>query len=51
MKKDKTQKNKNEKLKLDIKDMGVDIDKNEYREIVLSQSNQPERSFYEKYYD
>ncbi len=37
--------------KIDIKTMGVDIDKNEYKEIVLSQSNQPEKNFYEKYYD
>lgn len=52
MDKNKTQNNKKEKpLKIDIKNMGVDIDKNEYKEIVLSQSNQPERSFYEKYYD
>lgn len=31
------------KKKINIKNMGVDIDKNEYREIVLSQSNQPDR--------
>lgn len=43
--------NKNIKVKIDIKNMGVNIDKNEYREIVLSQSNQPERSFYDKYRD
>ena len=36
--------------KIDIKNMGVDIDKNEYKEIVLSQSNQPEKNFYEKYF-
>lgn len=35
--------------KLDIKNIGVDIDKNEYKEIVLSQSNQPEKNFYERY--
>lgn len=28
--------------KINIKTMGVDIDKNEYREIVLSQSNNPD---------
>lgn len=33
------------RVKLDIKTMGVDIDKNEYREIVLSNTNRPE-SFY-----
>lgn len=32
-----------------IKNMGVDIDKNEYREIVLSNSARPEASFYDKY--
>lgn len=37
----KPKKNKKKK-KLDIKNMGVNIDKNEYREIVLSQSNRPE---------
>lgn len=34
--------NKKKKLKIDIKKMGVNIDKNEYNEIVLSQSNHPE---------
>ena len=33
---------KKKKFKLDIKNMGVNIDKNEYREIVLSDSNRPE---------
>lgn len=32
--------------KINIKSMGVDIDKNEYKEIVLSQSNNPEKNFY-----
>ena len=41
--------NKDKKEKIDISKMGVDIDKNEYREIVLSQSNHPENSFYQKY--
>ena len=41
--------NKDKKFKIDIKDMGVDIDKNEYREIILSQSNHPDKSFYNKY--
>ena len=33
---------KKKKFKINIKNMGVDIDKNEYREIVLSNSNHPE---------
>ena len=33
---------KKSKFKIDIKNMGVNIDKNEYREIVLSNSNHPE---------
>ncbi len=32
-----------------IQNMGVDIDKNEYREIVLSNSARPEASFYDRY--
>ena len=32
-----------------IKNMGVDIDKNEYREIVLSNSAHPEEAFYDRY--
>lgn len=41
---DKKKKNKKKyKFKIDIKNMGVDIDKNEYREIVLSNSNHPEK--------
>lgn len=39
-KKKKLQKKK--KFKIDIKNMGINIDKNEYREIVLSNSNHPE---------
>lgn len=42
-------KNKNKTIKIDIKDMGVNIDKNEYKEIVLSQSNNPDKNFYGKY--
>jgi len=45
----KKQKDEKNKIKLDIKNMGVDIDKNEYREIVLSQSNHPDKSFYDQY--
>ena len=33
------------RIKLDIKTMGVDIDKNEFREIVLSNTNHPERFY------
>jgi|GEM_PF-836093 len=40
---------KKPKIKVDIKKMGVDIDKNEYREIVLSNSNHPDKSFYGRY--
>lgn len=36
-------KKQKKKKKINIKDMGVNIDKNEYREIVLSQSNQPDK--------
>ncbi len=32
-----------------IKNMGVDIDKNEYREIVLSNSARPEQTYYDRY--
>ena len=31
------------KKKFNISNMGVDIDKNEYREIVMSQENHPEK--------
>ena len=41
--------NKKKPLEIKIKNMGVDIDKNEYREIVLSNSARPEASFYDKY--
>ncbi len=33
------------------KNMGIDIDKNEYHEIVLSNSNNPEKSYYKKNYN
>lgn len=49
---EKKQTNKNTKKKapeIKIKNMGVDIDKNEYREIVLSNSARPEASFYKDY--
>jgi hypothetical protein len=41
-------KKKKKAPKINIKNMGVNIDKNEYREIVLSQSNNPDKSFYNK---
>ena len=43
MEEKKKPKKKKSKFKIDIKNMGVDIDKNEYREIVLSNSNHPEK--------
>lgn len=42
--------NKKDKIKIDIKSMGVDIDKNEYREIILSNSNFPEKTYYGNYF-
>lgn len=41
----KKKKNTKKRVKLDIKTMGVDIDKNEFREIVLSNTNRPERFY------
>ena len=41
----KKKKSTKKRVKLDIKTMGVDIDKNEYREIVLSNTNRPERFY------
>ncbi len=35
---------KKKKFVIDIKNMGINIDKNEYREIVLSNSSHPEIS-------
>ena len=43
-KKTKTNKRK-KKFRTNIKNMGLNIDKNEYYEIVLSQSNRPHGSF------
>ncbi len=34
---------KKKKLKINIKNMGVNIDKNEYQEIILSNSNHPDK--------
>ena len=42
MEDNKKKKIKKKKFSVNIKNMGVDIDKNEYREIVLSNSNHPE---------
>ncbi len=41
--KEKKKAKKKKKFTIDIKNMGVNIDKNEYREIVLSNSNHPEK--------
>ena len=48
-KKSKNDDIKNNKMKITIK--GIDIDKNEYQEIVLSNSNFPEKDFFKSYYD
>ena len=42
-------KEKPKKIKIDIKTMGVDIDKNEYRQIVLSSENRPDTAFLKQY--
>lgn len=42
MEENNNKKTKKKKFKIDIKNMGINIDKNEYREIVLSNSNHPE---------
>lgn len=39
----KSKPKKKKKFQINIKNMGVNIDKNEYREIVLSNSNHPEK--------
>ena len=46
--KNQTKKNKEP---FDIKITGIDIDKNEYQEIILSNSNHPDKDFYRDYYD
>ncbi len=43
MKSDKNPQNKKKKVKIDITDMGVNIDQDEYKDILLSQSNHPEK--------
>ncbi len=48
----KQQNKKVQKLEIDIKNMGLNIDKNEYQEIVLSNSNFPDKThFKHDYYD
>lgn len=39
---------KNKKFEINIKNMGINIDKNEFQEIVLSNSNRPEAAGYTK---
>jgi hypothetical protein len=50
MENNKKQDKKSKKITINTKNMGVDIDKNEYREIVTSQSNFPDKSFYRRDY-
>lgn len=40
--------NKKNKINIDTKKMGLDIDKREYQEIVLSQSNQHDRGYFKR---
>ena len=42
---EKDKKTKKKKFKIDTKNMGVNIDKNEYQEIILSQTNHPEKFY------
>ena len=44
---EKDKKSKKKKFTINTKNMGVNIDKNEYSEIILSQTNHPE-NFYGK---
>ncbi len=43
MENSKNKRLKKKKFTVDIKNMGVNIDKNEYMEIVLSNTNHPEK--------
>lgn len=45
MEKPKSTNKKKKKFSIDIKNMGIDIDKNEYRTIVQTHTNYPERYF------
>lgn len=44
-----SKKNKTKIFEINTKNMGLNIDKNEYSEIVLSNSNSPEIAFTNKY--
>lgn len=46
---DEKKKENKKTIKIDIKNMGVNIDKNEYSEIILSQSNHPEKMSWGKF--
>lgn len=46
---DNNKKKKKVKKKFNIKNMGVNIDKNEYYEIVLSNSARPEETYNQKF--
>lgn len=48
MEENKKPQNKKKRPTINTKTMGVNIDKNEYREIILSQSNHPDEGFYKK---
>ena len=51
-KKNKKNSIKNKKKKFGTKNMGLDVDKNEYFEIILSNSNRPDLTYSSKnYYD
>lgn len=50
MKKDEKPTKKGAKININTKTMGVNIDKNEYREIVTSNTNFPEKSFFKRDY-
>lgn len=45
----KKNKNNNKNIEINTKNMGLNIDKNEYSEIVLSNSNSPEKTLLSKY--
>lgn len=47
----KTPKTSNKNKKYGIKNMGINIDKNEYYEIILSNSNHPEAVYNKSKYD
>lgn len=45
MEKSNNKEKKKKKFSINIKNMGIDIDKNEYRTIVQTHTNYPERYF------